>query len=221
MPLQFPEELIFGIPEIDQQHRDLFDMYNNFSNALESGQGKEGVYELFSRLKEFTASHFRYEERLIRKSNYPNAELHLQEHLDVLNDLKQFKAIIYSEEVTMELLLAIKRRLIRLLVNHTKNCDLRLCRHLQGHQVEHLHDAPSVEESYKIKRLGDILVDSHIISRYTLELALEKQSGSDRKLGEILIGMGAARSEDVIEACAIQLGFLQEKPQETEKGLVV
>ena len=56
------------------------------------------------------------------------------------------------------------------------------------------------------KKLGQILVDSRIISRSTLERALEKQAQSGRKLGEILEEMNVIWVEDVVEALEVQKG---------------
>lgn len=202
MAMHFPEELLFGIPEIDGQHRDLFDMYNGFSDAVDAGRGEEGLSLLFDRLEGFTACHFRFEERLMEKSNYPQAEEHLREHEQSNDVMKRYKAAMASEGVTRELLLSIKRHLIRLLVIHTKHDDLCLCRHLLGKRQENGRDAAHTAQ------IGEILVDAEIISRDTLKTALAEQKESDRRLGDVLTGMGAVTAEDMVEAFAIQKGLL-------------
>lgn len=54
------------------------------------------------------------------------------------------------------------------------------------------------------KQLGRILVDSRIISRTTLERALEKQADSGLPLGEILEEMNVIRVEDIVAALNVQ-----------------
>ncbi len=56
------------------------------------------------------------------------------------------------------------------------------------------------------KQLGKILVDSRLISRTTLDRALEMQAASGLKLGEILEQMNVIWIEDVVEALEVQKG---------------
>jgi hemerythrin len=209
MALHYPDQLIFGIAEIDQQHRDLYKMYNEFSDALEGGRGEVGVRQLFIQLEDVTLYHFRFEQRLIEKSNYPDAEAHLQEHIQTIETFSRFKSLINSDKLSKVLLMSIKRYLIRVLINHVKNSDLSLCNHLAKQKVE-LGDPISIGLANKQgKLIGEILVDLGVISNYTLVLALEKQKISGHKLGKVLIDMGAAKGEDIVEACAIQIGLLR------------
>lgn len=209
MSLDYPDDLDFGIPEIDEQHKYLFDLYNEFSNSLDDSRCKDRFYQLFSCLENFTSYHFRFEEILIERSNYPNAEVHLQEHIQAIDVLKQFKKINNSVEPSKELLLSLKRQLIRVLINHVKNCDVRLCEHLLEFKKEHNQSATVESIDITFKKIGEILVDSHIINQYTLDIALEKQKHCSQKIGEILVKMGAAKAEDIVEAYAIQIGMLK------------
>ena len=61
--------------------------------------------------------------------------------------------------------------------------------------------------------LGEILVDSGIITVKTLERALSRQQGSGKRLGMVLNEMGVINQEELIEALAKQSGL------ETVKGI--
>lgn len=56
-------------------------------------------------------------------------------------------------------------------------------------------------------RLGDVLVNSGIITDEQLEKALEFQKGTGRKLGEVLIDEGIASDEAITKALSSQLGI--------------
>ena len=56
------------------------------------------------------------------------------------------------------------------------------------------------------KKLGQILVDSRIICRKTLERALEIQQASGKRLGEVLEEMGVVWLDEVAEALEVQKG---------------
>jgi CheY-like chemotaxis protein len=57
------------------------------------------------------------------------------------------------------------------------------------------------------KQLGNILVQSGIITVKTLERALERQKGTGRRLGTILEEMSVITEEELIKALAEQFGF--------------
>jgi CheY-like chemotaxis protein len=57
------------------------------------------------------------------------------------------------------------------------------------------------------KHLGDLLVDSGIITVKTLERALERQKGSGKRLGIVLEEMGVVTENELVEALSKQLDF--------------
>ncbi len=58
-----------------------------------------------------------------------------------------------------------------------------------------------------MKHLGDILVEAEIISRKTLERALERQKVDKKRLGTVLEEMGVITEEELAEALAKQFNF--------------
>ena len=62
------------------------------------------------------------------------------------------------------------------------------------------------------KHLGQILVDARIISRTTLDRALEMQAESGLKLGEVLDKMGVVWVEDIVQALDVQQGIKVSMP---------
>ncbi|WP_125152893.1 GspE/PulE family protein [Clostridium rectalis] len=57
------------------------------------------------------------------------------------------------------------------------------------------------------KRLGEILVDSGLITEDVLKKILFLQKGTDKKLGELLVTEGFVRDEQIVEALKNQLGI--------------
>lgn len=56
-------------------------------------------------------------------------------------------------------------------------------------------------------RLGDVLVNSGVITAEQLQKGLELQKGSDRKLGETLVDEGITTEENIAKALSSQLGY--------------
>ncbi|MCM1047774.1 MAG: Flp pilus assembly complex ATPase component TadA [Clostridiales bacterium] len=62
-------------------------------------------------------------------------------------------------------------------------------------------------ESRKKLRLGDVLVNSGVISEEQLEKGLQLQKGSGRKLGETLVDEGLVTEENIVRALSSQLNL--------------
>jgi hemerythrin-like metal-binding protein len=67
-------------PPIDQEHKRLFAMAEKLHNAMAAGQGGAVLKSLFGELAEYTVTHFRHEETLMRGSAYPTFREHKAEH---------------------------------------------------------------------------------------------------------------------------------------------
>ncbi len=64
-----------------------------------------------------------------------------------------------------------------------------------------------MDNSRKKLRLGDVLVNSGVISEEQLQKGLELQKGSGRKLGETLVDEGLVTEENITNALSSQLNL--------------
>ncbi|MBF0506832.1 MAG: bacteriohemerythrin [Nitrospirae bacterium] len=74
-----------NVPELDEQHKKLFDMTNELSDAIEAKRGRESLEKTISDLLEYTKTHFDAEEGYLRKYGYPDYKNHCMQH----NNLNQ------------------------------------------------------------------------------------------------------------------------------------
>ncbi len=107
--ISWSEEMELGIPEIDQQHRKLVDMLNEFYHELEEGHREEAVKHFLKELEDYLRYHFEYEESLLQRVGYPDTANHRRTH-------EMFKKL-YREEV--EKFLKGDRKALRELVAFT------------------------------------------------------------------------------------------------------
>lgn len=80
MKIEWSEELSTGIPEMDDQHRQLITLLNQFYAAVEQGEREEGIYTLFRGVDDYTLFHFSAEEQLMERIGYPDLEAHKKTH---------------------------------------------------------------------------------------------------------------------------------------------
>jgi hemerythrin len=81
------DEFSVAIPEIDEQHKVLFQLVNQLSAAIHQRHGSEACQAILGRLVEYTRIHFSLEESLMRMANYPGFVEHKQLHERLIADV--------------------------------------------------------------------------------------------------------------------------------------
>jgi len=77
--------------EIDKDHRILVDLFNLLGRSVASGESWEYVQAILEELIRCTAWHFSHEERLMLKSGYDELEDHRQEHLELMDSVRDLQ----------------------------------------------------------------------------------------------------------------------------------
>jgi hemerythrin-like metal-binding protein len=128
--LQWSSALELGSPEVDEQHKMLIDIANDFLHAVREGEGSENVQETFKRLREYTVTHFYDEEQFMGRMNYPGLKDHQVQHTLIIQQVKAYQRRLYEGEVTSveEMLDFLKKWL----VEHIVQQDLKLKQHLES-----------------------------------------------------------------------------------------
>lgn len=91
-----------NIPEIDREHRKLFDIIDEFVKAVKSEMSKGYLSRIFDRLIEYTGEHFDHEESIFKEYNYPLIDKHKREHkrlTDKVLELNHNRNYIFPENV--------------------------------------------------------------------------------------------------------------------------
>jgi hemerythrin-like metal-binding protein len=89
--LNWDESKSVGFAAIDEQHKVLFGIFNTLCRAMDTGQEWPTVNRAVTELLDYTVTHFRDEERLMRYYNYPDIVRHLAEHAAFLDKVGQFE----------------------------------------------------------------------------------------------------------------------------------
>ena len=77
--------------EIDNDHRILVNLFNLLARSVEEGESRAYVETVLEELIRCTAWHFCHEERLMLKHGYPELEAHRQEHLDLMDSVRDIQ----------------------------------------------------------------------------------------------------------------------------------
>ena len=105
--IEWNDSLSVHVMEIDNQHKGLIDLINDIYELIRSGiDDKMQVISIISDLRAYTVVHFGTEERYMDSYDYPDIQLHKNEHkyfVDKVCDVED-KCIDGSCIMSMDLL---------------------------------------------------------------------------------------------------------------------
>ncbi len=90
MPLVWTETYSVGVSELDDHHRELFSLLNsNLKSVIDKNGDSKTISTDLKKLHEYAITHFKAEEDLLLKINYPDAEAHRLEHEEFQKELQK------------------------------------------------------------------------------------------------------------------------------------
>ena len=127
MSISWREELSIGNPQIDQQHQELLERFDNLLVACRKGEGKLELVRLIGFLDEYVVRHFGDEELFQKEHGFPDYPSHQLQHLGFVKRLSELKRTIRDEgEVQLDHVLTTNKLLLDWLVQHISTSDREL-----------------------------------------------------------------------------------------------
>ncbi|MBN1951007.1 MAG: bacteriohemerythrin [Bacteroidales bacterium] len=90
--MQWRPDFNLGIEEMDNQHKKIVELINTLHEAFLENSTGEILKDIFSELIDYADYHFKAEEALFKKYNFPFAEEHIKMHVhftEKINSLKK------------------------------------------------------------------------------------------------------------------------------------
>ena len=131
MSMAWNETLSIGNNYIDNQHKELFDKFNDLLQACKEARGKERIGQLLQFLDSYVNTHFRAEECLMMDCNYAEITDHKKEHEEFICSLAKLKKDLLLEGTTLGLIVQTNQILLKWIVRHIKSSDRALGDYLQ------------------------------------------------------------------------------------------
>jgi hemerythrin len=126
--MKWSDDFATGIERIDDDHKMIFKMAEDFRAALDEGRGDSVYSVLLDSLKLYCRGHFGFEEQCMRKYHCPVAEKNEKAHQTFLANLSGFQeryaASGYNNDDARELV----DTMDRWLENHICSIDVHLRR---------------------------------------------------------------------------------------------
>ncbi len=129
--IEWNDDLVLGIREIDEQHKTLVNMINALHKAMRSGKGSTVLTDLVDKLAEYSVYHFSAEEKLMEKCGYGGLLNHRGQHERFVKKVEEFDRELHEGKaaVTNEVMVFLKDWL----VNHIQGTDRKYAPFLKEH----------------------------------------------------------------------------------------
>jgi len=127
MTFVWKDEYNTGEPEVDKQHKILFQYLEDLENHMKAGDVNERyIGLLLDNLGIFTRSHFCYEEICMRRVKCPVAEKNKEFHGKLLDAYGRYRQRFETEGISDDLVTNLHDFLESWLVNHILKIDTHL-----------------------------------------------------------------------------------------------
>ena len=124
--------LSVGVDELDSDHQELIELLNRLDADVGRAAGHDAIAQDLDELISRTERHFRREEEMMAREDYPDAEHHAQVHRALVEEVGAFrKEFAAGMEIGPEITEFIKRWLI----SHIIESDKHLGGYLEGRRA--------------------------------------------------------------------------------------
>lgn len=122
MPLvAWTKKYSVNVRELDEQHRRLFSLINDFHDALKVGEGMKATSEILGRLIEYAALHFHTEERYLADCDYPGFPAHRRAHGYFVEKVFEYRRDFEAGRISVPI--DVMRFLMDWLLEHIEGTD--------------------------------------------------------------------------------------------------
>ena len=130
MALAWNEDLAVGFGRIDEQHKELFERYNNLIQSCREGDGREAIGVMLEFMVEYVTVHFAEEDRFMVRYNYPERGEHLAAHRELFDHVNNVRRELQECGPTVAVITSINHTMLAWLIRHVKQTDIKLARFL-------------------------------------------------------------------------------------------
>lgn len=94
------EDYSINVQSMDIHHKKLFELSEHLHDTLESD--RESLNKALEYLFNYTGYHFKEEEELLKKYNYPNLDIHIEKHDEIIKQLNALSENFKNKEISKE-----------------------------------------------------------------------------------------------------------------------
>ena len=121
----FTKDCLIGVPEIDDEHKRLFELIADVNSALESDSDSiSTAMGLLNELKQYAVTHFAHEETYMASIHDPELPRQHKEHQAFVEKVNSYRFSDITDETARQLILELLEYLSKWLMGHILGSDI-------------------------------------------------------------------------------------------------
>ena len=121
----FTKDCLIGVPEIDDEHKRLFELIDEVDAAVKSeADSISTAMALLNELKQYAVTHFAHEEAYMTSINDPELPRQQKEHQAFVSKVNSYRFSDITDETAKELILELLEYLSKWLMGHILGSDI-------------------------------------------------------------------------------------------------
>jgi hemerythrin len=124
--ITWDDSMTTGLPEIDEQHKEIIKKFNEFSEAMSSQQGRDVAGDILDFLQFYAVWHFEREEKCMEQYKCPAAKANKQAHAEFIDKFGQFYEQWQESTMDSDLMRETYLKLAEWIKNHIQRVDTQL-----------------------------------------------------------------------------------------------
>ncbi|MDR3527987.1 MAG: bacteriohemerythrin [Rhizomicrobium sp.] len=123
------EHYSVGVASIDAQHQKMMALLNRLHDGMMAGTDKIALGGTLQALIDYTMMHFKFEEELLARADYPDCAAHRQEHAALLRQIQAIRQQ-YEKVGPRAVTIPVLSFLANWIANHILGADMRYRSHV-------------------------------------------------------------------------------------------
>ncbi len=152
---EFTEDLLTGIADVDQDHRNLFEIGNKIISPKFIDAGEKTMEETLSFLDDYVIYHFAAEEYAMYNTGYPGLEKHTLRHKEFRELVSDYLSKASKEGISKEFILKLSFAVENWLLEHIRVADRGFAQYLKQQKI----DQPQLPSVQDLKQAGKLSAD--------------------------------------------------------------
>lgn len=124
--VQWKDSYSIGDDEVDNQHKELFNLVNNLIEATVFGGVKKEIEKAINFLEEYVVLHFKSEEDLMSATHYPDYHIHKDIHDNFIDEVLILKKEFNNSGINLELAFKVQTNVVNWLLTHIMEEDQKI-----------------------------------------------------------------------------------------------
>jgi hemerythrin len=126
MSTGWDKSMTTGVPQVDNEHEELFRQVANLNQAMREGKGRNEIGKILNFVGDYVVEHFAHEEKFMADYRCPVAEANKAAHNQLITKFKELQTRFASAGASSTLTLEIHDTLKNWLVTHIRQIDTQL-----------------------------------------------------------------------------------------------